>query len=256
MAGPPSFALMILLSVTLSSCAVGGSRDAAEPSPTRDPDLGRKAEVGTAPVAARSSTTAVVPSPVTSSAVGAPPSQPAGTTNTTGTAPNAGTPTTGSNSTGTNAKELARTEDPTGDSIGGPPHADLIALAIGHSGPNMRVTVTLAAPVPTALAPGEVIGLGVDIYTGTNVESDYQLFADGGSDGWTAYLQTPQGFVKYPGTLRIDAERLVFEVPWTAVGAIRDGRATSFLDWSRAAVPTNVSSRDDAPDLGYLLFSR
>jgi hypothetical protein len=140
--------------------------------------------------------------------------------------------------------------------VGGPGHADLVEVALADTGSDLRVTVTLGAVAPPSLADGEVIGLGLDLYLGAAMESDYQLFADGGSEGWTGYLQTPKGFIPYPGQLRLSGADVVFEVPWSSLGDLRQATVATFLDWSRAAVPTNVASRDDAPNVGRITFTR
>jgi hypothetical protein len=112
--------------------------------------------------------------------------------------------------------------------------------------------------VPSKLPRDETMGVGVDFYrTGTQTESDYQLFADGEPDGWFAYLQGPDGkFVRYPGTFGVGGRRLEFTVPWSALGSPASGSFTAFADWTRDTSPTNVSGQDHAPNLGKASFTR
>jgi hypothetical protein len=105
------------------------------------------------------------------------------------------------------------------------------------------------------------MGIGVDLYrTVTQGESDYQLFADGGPDGWFAYLQTPKGFVRYPGSFALSGARLVLTVPWSSLGGRRSGRFSAFVDWTQGGRPGtlggNASSQDLAPEVGTVAYGR
>lgn len=142
--------------------------------------------------------------------------------------------------------------------VQGPDHADLVEVAFADDGQRLRVRVDLAADVPARLEDGEVVGLGVDLLRDSDGESRYQLFADGGSDGWRAWLQTPDGFVPYPGTFAIGGRRVEFTVPWSAIGDPASGPARVFLDWSGPGLAgvTRAASEDRAPDDGDLTFTR
>lgn len=138
-----------------------------------------------------------------------------------------------------------------------PGYADLLGVTIEDNGANARVTMRFAAPVPTKLPADETIGTGVDFYRNAlQTESDYQLFADGQPDGWYAYLHTPKGFVKYPGTFGIGGDRLVFTVPWSALGSPTKGDFSAFTDWTRSATPSNLAGEDYLPDIGHATYSR
>ena len=154
-------------------------------------------------------------------------------------------------------RPVAAAGDRSGDAgPGTPPYADVVAVSVEDDGTNARVTVRFAGDVPARLPENEVSGVGVDFFRSTTqLESDYQLFADGQPDGWYAYLQTPDGFVKYPGTFGVGGSRLVFTVPWSALGAPRSGAFSAFADWTRSAT-TNLAGEDHAPDLGSAPFSR
>ena len=117
----------------------------------------------------------------------------------------------------------------------------------------------MAGPVPARLPAGEVEGVGVDFFTTAGSEkrqSDWQLFADGGSDGWYGYLDGPDGVRSLPGTLTIDHDRLIFHTTWASIGSPTAGSFSTFVDWVRAAVPLNVVTADRAPDAGRGEFSR
>ena len=154
-------------------------------------------------------------------------------------------------------RPVAAVGDRTGDAgAGTPAYADVVAVSVEDDGTNARVTVRFAGDVPARLPENEVSGVGVDFYRSTaQLESDYQLFADGQPEGWYAYLQTPDGFVKYPGTFGVGGNRLVFTVPWSALGGARSGAFSAFADWTRSAA-TNLAGEDHAPDLGSAPFSR
>ncbi len=138
-----------------------------------------------------------------------------------------------------------------------PGYADLVAVTVEDDGTSARVTVTMDADLPARLPEDETMGVGVDFFrTAAQVESDYQLFADGEPDGWYAYLQGPDGFVRYPGRFGLGGRRLVFTVPWSALGGPRSGRFSAFADWTRAAMPANLAGEDHAPNLGTAAFTR
>ena len=152
---------------------------------------------------------------------------------------------------------LADVTDRRGDAgVEGPRWADLTRLAVLSAGTELVVVVELADAAPEVLDEGEVVGIGVDLFRPGAGESGYQLFVDGGSDGWRAYLQTPEGFVAYPGTFSRGGSRLELRVPWTAVGDPAEAEVRTFLDWSKRALVTNLVARDDVPDGGRVAVRR
>jgi hypothetical protein len=128
------------------------------------------------------------------------------------------------------------------------------------NGTNLWVTVTMSAALPARPASRESLGIGVDLFRQvTQAESDYQLFADGGPDGWFAYLQTPRGFVRYPGTFALNGAQLAFTVPLSSLGSPSKGAFSAFADWTQggqAGLTGNPSSHDEAPTLGKQAYSR
>lgn len=185
------------------------------------------------------------------------------------TGPAAATTTTASERAGAHPgaaapsyRVVATLTDASGDQgLEGPGFADLRRVTLEDGGPTARVTVEVGAGLPAHAASRESLGLGVDLYdAATETESHYQLFADGGPDGWFAYLHTPQGFVRYPGTFAVTGDRLVFTVPWSSLGGRTSGWFSSFADWTRGGTAGtlggNRASRDDAPGLGSRSWSR
>jgi hypothetical protein len=129
-------------------------------------------------------------------------------------------------------------------------YADLRSITVEDEGTYARFTVRMAGPIPARLPADETMGIGVELYrTRLQNESDYQVFADGQPDGWFAYLHTPDGFVRYPGTFGIGGDRLVFTLPWSALGGASSGTFAGFADWTRAETPTNRAGEDRAPEL-------
>lgn len=153
---------------------------------------------------------------------------------------------------------VGSTTDGTNDFEGsGPAYADLAAVTIEDDGTNARVRVVFHGDVPPRLPADETMGVGVDFFRSVGqIESDYQLFADGQPDGWYAYLQTPKGFVRYPGRFGVGGRRLEFTVPWSALGGPASGRFSAYADWSRDTTPVNAFSEDHVPNLGTASFSR
>lgn len=171
------------------------------------------------------------------------------------TEPPANTPTTEPGTTTVPPRHLLTIDDADGDAgLQTPGYADLVTATVLGTGSGLRVTVDMTADIPTSLEQGEVQGVGIDLFRSNPDESDYQVFLDGGSDGWRAYLQTPDGFVDYPGSFAIGGRRLAVEVPWSSVGGERGADVGVFSDWSAEATPLNRSGSDRAPDRGTTRF--
>ena len=243
----PSMPAIVLALALTASCASPFDRDqASEPSDTPRVELSEPA----APLPASDQ---AAPTTTVATAEGA-----GSVTTTVARAPDA-TPTSSAaapatrpgGSSAASVRQLAVTTDAAGDAgLGARGYGDLINVTFEEVGDTLRAIVDLGASVPTKLAEGEVEGIGVDIYRTADDESDFQLFADGGVEGWRAYLQTPDGFVQYPGDFSLGGSRLVFSVPWSTVGGRTSFRASVFADWSGKGTVLNPSSSDRAPDEG------
>jgi hypothetical protein len=136
-------------------------------------------------------------------------------------------------------------------------YGDITSVTIEDDGTYVRATLWFDGPVPTRLPENEVLGVGVDFFRSTvQLESDYQLYADGQPEGWFAYLHTPKGFVKYPGTFGIGGNRVVFTVPWSSLGSPSSGAFSGFADWTERGPTANTAGEDHAPDLGNATYAR
>ena len=148
-------------------------------------------------------------------------------------------------------------DDPARDQgLEGPGYADIRRITVEDDRRRVRVRVEVGSDLPLPPEDGEVIGLGVDLLENEEGESVYQLFADGGGDGWLAYLQTPRGFVEYPGEFRVGGNVVEFVIPWEAIGSPTRGSFSGFLDWSRRRPVANAVANDRAPDSGNGSFER
>lgn len=179
----------------------------------------------------------------------------AGSTRTTATTgSHSGSP--GTTLTTTAFRSVATVTDPAGDAgLQAPAYADAVTLRLEDDGASARLILDLNGALPAQLADGESMGIGIDIYRGRK-ESDYQVFADGESDGWLAYYEDPSGFKPFPGRFELGGSRLVFVVDWAALGGRKAGTFSAFVDWTKKA-NTIVSSagEDHAPDQGSSPFS-
>jgi hypothetical protein len=209
--------------------------------------------------------TAAFPSQLAEPATSLPPSAAKATpkaTSTTGGGSTGGTPSTqatGNTSTKpgtTRFTQRASGSDTAGDQGSqGPAYSDLRRLVIESDGTRARVTVIMGATVPNPMASGEEMAVGVDLFrSSTQPESDYQLYASGNEEGWIAFLDTPKGFVRYPGTFQIGGARLVFTVPWASLGGMRTGYASTFMDWDKDGVVVNQVGGDHMPNSGRLRY--
>lgn len=148
-------------------------------------------------------------------------------------------------------RPIGTVADAGGDASGeSPAYADVRQLLIESNGATARVTVALDARIPTALADGEVEGIGVDFYRSDDRESDYQIFVDGGSDGWQAFLHTRTGVIDYPGRFAMGGRVFVFTLPWSALGGRKPADVSMFIDWSEERTLLNAVGNDRAPDDG------
>ena len=134
---------------------------------------------------------------------------------------------------------LVRLGDPPDDHGAGPGYADLTGAEISGNRTTLAVAVTVGAAVPARLDAGEVEGIGFDVFRSSSDESDYQVFLDGGTNGWRAFLQGPDGFVDFPGYFGFASRTFHFSVPWKAVGGRRDADVSLFVDWSSGSGATS-----------------
>lgn len=248
LAGPSACLALVLL----AGCAVGGD-DVSDVSDTPRRDLAGRPSTD-APVLpgasvrpTRTATTSAAPAASTAGSA----------SSSSGTAQSSAVPSAGA--TGHESfHSVGSLSDLRNDQgLNGPAYADLLQVTVEDSGSRARVTVSMAGTLPSRTADGEVLGIGVDFYRKAGqFESDYQLFADGGKDGWFAYLSTPKGFVKYPGTFALGGTALSFTVPWSSLGAPQSGRFKAFADWTARRSTGNVASNDRAPAVADGAFDR
>ena len=245
----------VLASVLLSGCATAGST-VEEGSPTPRADLAGRAEVaaenleqqaegaGRGPNRRHHERT---PRPGRTRGAKAPHgSGPASASDAaSGSAPGASAAPAGAASSSWQPVFLA--SDARGDHGAGPSYADLVSLTLEDDGTSLRVSVELGDTVPALLADGEVQGVGIDLFRSRADESDFQVFLDGGSGGWRGFLQTPRGFVRYPGTLSVAGSMLVTVIPWTELGGRSDAQVSAFADWSDDGGRSSADTVDRGP---------
>ena len=153
---------------------------------------------------------------------------------------------------------LAAATDRTGDAgLVAPGWADLVGVELIDDGAGtLEVRVRVAGPIPRQVEAGVVAGVGVDLFTAGQRESDHQVFLQATSEGWFAYLTTGGTFVDYPGSVTIQAAQFVATVPWSAIGGPSAGDLSAFVDWSaKNAVGVVVASEDHLPDDGRAPFA-
>ncbi|HEX9712600.1 MAG TPA: hypothetical protein VGB52_08640 [Actinomycetota bacterium] len=172
--------------------------------------------------------------------------------------PTAGTSTNGASPSAAPRafRTIGSVDDPRGDAgTESRPYNDLLGVRIQDDGSNARILVRLNGALPKRdgdhrMPDGEQMGIGVDLFLRADAEEgDYQVFATGTSEGWEAFFETPNGFVKYPGEFRIrDDTILEFVIRWSDLGNIKGSRFTTFLDWDREAIAVGIAGQDRAPD--------
>lgn len=212
--------------------------------------------LGESPISLPTASTAPLPAEVPTTIAATPATGGGGgaTTTVAGAGTGASTTTTappGASSPTTAAVSRVISSQRDGADVTGPGYADLRAVSVERIGERLRISVEVGADVPATLQAREVIGLGVDFSKPGAFESDVQVFVDGGEGGWRAYLHAEDGFVDYPGTFGIGGNRLVFELPASAMPDPLPPVVSAFLDWSTKS-PTPATSSDALPDQGPL----
>ena len=244
----------------LTGCAVGGDDPQADGEPIPRAALAEQAEVaalnrpdeqegapGTAELERRpgpDGDAAGRPGPRSSKADGS--SGPSGAQS----APQAPPPPSGSSGEHPSTRDwpvLVRVDDAADDHGDGPGYADLREVELRESGGRLAVSVKVGEVVPGRLVAREVQGVGIDVFRSRSDESDYQVFLDGGVDGWRAFLQTPHGFVDFPGTFAVTGPTLEVVMPWSALGGRSGGEVSVFADWSSGVGRLSTDGTRRAP---------
>jgi hypothetical protein len=254
-AGRPAGGL--LAAMALAGCAVGGSATGQGPSTTPRADLAAEAEVAARNLELGAGDSRGKPGRDSDrrgpGRSGSPAPRDGARAAEVGARPGSGggqvadTTNRHPSPTGATWSSLLEVADPAADHGRAPGHADLVGLVLEDDGRHLRVTVRLAALVPARLADREVEGVGVDLFRGDPQESDFQLFLDGGGHGWRGFLQTPRGFVRYPGTVAVDGPVLTTTVPWAALGGRRGVEVSAFVDWSDGTGATGSDQVERSP---------
>jgi hypothetical protein len=137
---------------------------------------------------------------------------------------------------------LRTATDPGADQGAGPGYADALELTLAEDATHLRIAVRLGGAVPARLAGREVQGIGVDLFRGGGAESDFQVFLDGGDHGWRGFLQTPDGFVRFPGTVTVAGATVTSVLPWASLGGRATADVSAFVDWADGAGRAGVDT--------------
>lgn len=227
-----------VLALVLSGCATGGGT-AGQGSPTPRADLAAKAEVAAENLKQQPAGKRPGKRGDHERTQGTGRTRPARAAG-SGPAARGGPPVGSSGAAGASVQDATAPSwqpvllaaDVRGDHGTAPGYADLVSLTLEDDGTSLRVSIEVGGTVPGRLADGEVQGVGVDLFRTREDESDFQVFLDGGSGGWRGFLQTPRGFVRYPGTVSVDGPMLVTVIPWSSLGGRAGAQVSAFADWS------------------------
>lgn len=172
-----------------------------------------------------------------------------------------GTATTGTSASATPTtapapfRTLTDVADKTNDEgLQGTAYGDIVELKVEDNGTRARVTVAVAADFPAPPPADETISVPVDFFRGGK-ESDFQLFAQWNGADWRAYYTAGTTQKQFPGTFELGANKLVFDVPWSALGGRVAGTVSAEADWSKQGTVVAPASEDHAPDQGSAPFA-
>ncbi|HVF12419.1 MAG TPA: hypothetical protein VNA87_04965 [Actinomycetota bacterium] len=165
--------------------------------------------------------------------------------------PEGGSKASASLSPGSATRTLVVIDDAHADHGSGPAYADIRKLVLQDLGTSARLILEFGEDLPPKIPEQEVMGVGVDFFFTGASESDYQVFLDGGPNGWFAHFQTPQGYAQFPGTLTLGGNRAIVELDWGALGGASSGTISNFVDWSKEGLIINEVSRDFISGAGF-----
>jgi hypothetical protein len=155
------------------------------------------------------------------------------------------------------ATESASVPDRTGDGEGSgevPAYTDIVGGAIEGRGRTVRLSITFSDRVPPAMPDDDtVMSVETTIDRGGTT---YRVYADGDSDGWSAYIARKGDSRALLGAFRIDGSRTIFDVAWGRVGGPGRFKWSVQSSWTRSTLTRTDFSFDRSPGQRMARFPR
>lgn len=157
-------------------------------------------------------------------------------------------------STGTDprtASVLVTEPDPDAEKSGLPPDfADILSTRVEGGAKSVRFTLTFRGNLPTKMPDDKtymVAGVGL---TGPNGGHGYAFGASADTKGWNPYGGNKDTDGKFPGTMSIQGDTIVFTLPWSAIDGPRAFKWYSQQTWFKSIAGTTHYSLDNVPNEG------
>ncbi|MFN2587664.1 MAG: hypothetical protein ABR613_06070 [Actinomycetota bacterium] len=162
------------------------------------------------------------------------------------------TEVTSSGTAATSASVLVTEPDPDAEKSGLPPDfADILSTLVEGSPKSFRVTITFRGELPERMPDDKTYMVAGVALAGDKRHDGYAFGAQADADGWTPYGGSKDGGAAgYPGTFSLQGAKLVFTVPWSAVGGPRPFEWYSQGTWFRSLAGTTHYSADNVPNEG------
>lgn len=136
-----------------------------------------------------------------------------------------------------------------------PAYAEIVKASIVGLGEDFKMTITLADDVPQQMPNDKthmIIAFGI---TGSNDDEGYSFGAQCTQDGWTPYAGgKDDGNSEFPGTFRVDRNRIEMVIPWDYVKGPRAFEWYSASNWFSQLANQTSYRVDLAPNQGLAKF--
>jgi hypothetical protein len=145
------------------------------------------------------------------------------------------------------ALALASRSDPSGDGeVKGevPAYAEMTGASIRGLGDDVELTVTFAESLPEKM-PDEDTSMSVRFQLTGRDDAPY-LYADGDKKGWAAGINA---WDEYPGEFWMAGNKLIFRLPWDALGGAQRFEWYANDSWVETDLATTSYLFDEVPNL-------
>lgn len=125
-----------------------------------------------------------------------------------------------------------------------PLYAEITRATVEGLGQNVRLTMTFAANVPQAMPDNNTFFNAGFRFDGPEDDDPY-VYADADDQGWKP--STKSG--NYPGSFSVTGPKIVFELPWSALGGARSFKWYGNDSWVNSGLVTTSYSFDEVPNI-------
>jgi hypothetical protein len=125
-----------------------------------------------------------------------------------------------------------------------PIYADMTRASIKGNGQSVELTVTFAETVPQVMPDGNTF-MAVGFRFEGKRNKPY-VYADGDKSGWTPGINSSES---YPGEFSVSGNKMVFTLPWAALGGAQKFKWYANDSWVKSGLVTTSYLFDEVPNL-------